>query len=482
MTGARQIVAGAPRAKLGRTHPLLIQRKCACGGSAGLDGECAECREERLRRKPQLQAKLELGRPDDEFEREADRVADAVAGGEGPAEVHARAPERAAQRQPAAPEEEEEEVLEIDRGGIDGPSSSLAGEVRSAMEGRLGFDFASVRVHSDDRAAASARALGARAYTAGRDIVFGAGQYAPATDPGRRLLAHELAHVVQQGAAPRLPDTAGEKLRETGGLRVQRDLALEPPHPEAVAVPLTPAQVRSAIAYNQYRFKDPWSIRTVRDVIGLEPVPAIVDEALVQAVARWQAERGLTADGQIGPDTTATFVAELRAEDERRDALLLLLDNYVTAVTTTGPTFGPCRRFNWVIDWETSLRSGFIVQEIINDNDIRDCTGAVQAAPSTPHYWEAWPVDAHGTVGDTGSDTWARARRNGTRGTWGMRSRVYTVLRLDPAAGFAAGGVPDAGILRSTVTRPTNLGPEVLTRRAGGRWDCCTAPFFHRAR
>jgi Domain of unknown function (DUF4157) len=66
--------------------------------------------------------------------------------------------------------------------------------------------FANVRVHADERAAESARALGARAYTIGSDIVFGGGTFAPQTPAGRRLLAHELAHVVQQrGAAPAGP-------------------------------------------------------------------------------------------------------------------------------------------------------------------------------------------------------------------------------------------------------------------------------------
>jgi hypothetical protein len=67
------------------------------------------------------------------------------------------------------------------------------------MAGRFGRDFSDVRVHTDAVAAESARRLDARAYTIGRDIVFGAGQYAPSTDYGRQTLAHELAHVVQQG-------------------------------------------------------------------------------------------------------------------------------------------------------------------------------------------------------------------------------------------------------------------------------------------
>jgi hypothetical protein len=74
----------------------------------------------------------------------------------------------------------------------------LAPGVRRAMETRLGHSFADVRVHSDARAAGDARALGARAFAVGRDVVFGARQFAPGTPAGRALLAHELAHVVQQ--------------------------------------------------------------------------------------------------------------------------------------------------------------------------------------------------------------------------------------------------------------------------------------------
>jgi hypothetical protein len=70
------------------------------------------------------------------------------------------------------------------------------------MELRFGFDFSQVRVHTDAQAAESARAVNALAYTVGSDIVFGAGQYAPGTAAGKRLLAHELTHVVQQGSKP----------------------------------------------------------------------------------------------------------------------------------------------------------------------------------------------------------------------------------------------------------------------------------------
>lgn len=76
---------------------------------------------------------------------------------------------------------------------------SLDTEARAFMEPRFGHDFSQVRIHRSERATRSALALGAQAYTLGSDIVFGQGAYAPETQDGRRLLAHELAHVVQAG-------------------------------------------------------------------------------------------------------------------------------------------------------------------------------------------------------------------------------------------------------------------------------------------
>jgi hypothetical protein len=70
--------------------------------------------------------------------------------------------------------------------------------MRASMERRFAHDFSSVRIHADARAAESAEHVNARAYTVGANVVFGAGQYAPDSQVGQRLIAHELAHVVQQ--------------------------------------------------------------------------------------------------------------------------------------------------------------------------------------------------------------------------------------------------------------------------------------------
>ena len=78
------------------------------------------------------------------------------------------------------------------------PGQPLDGATREFFSSRFGHDFAHVRVHADAGAAESARSVHALAYTVGSDVVFGAGQYAPGTRAGKQLLAHELAHVVQQ--------------------------------------------------------------------------------------------------------------------------------------------------------------------------------------------------------------------------------------------------------------------------------------------
>ena len=88
------------------------------------------------------------------------------------------------------------------------PGRALDLPLRVGMESRFGYDLSGVRVHTDDKAAHSALALGTRAYSAGQHVVFGPGRYQPSSPSGARLLAHELAHVVQAKAHPR-PEKRG---------------------------------------------------------------------------------------------------------------------------------------------------------------------------------------------------------------------------------------------------------------------------------
>jgi hypothetical protein len=114
---------------------------------------------------------------------------------------------------------------------------------RAAMERRFGYDFAGVRFHIGSEAEQSAAAVNALAYTVGHHVVFGAGQYSPHTDDGRRLIAHELAHVVQQrdwadsGARPdriSSPNDAGEQEAERAAGAVMAGLTVEVPAQKGV--------------------------------------------------------------------------------------------------------------------------------------------------------------------------------------------------------------------------------------------------------
>jgi len=91
-----------------------------------------------------------------------------------------------------------EQVPDIVYDVLRSPGQPLDRGTREFMEGRFNHDFSAVRIHTDDRAADSARAVNARAYTVGSDVVFGRGQYRPATGDGKRILAHELTHTIQQ--------------------------------------------------------------------------------------------------------------------------------------------------------------------------------------------------------------------------------------------------------------------------------------------
>lgn len=154
---------------------LATPRACPFGGA------CHVCP---LR----VQAKMRLSRPRDHHEQEADRLAAQIVSRED-----AGAPGDREQTPPGpAPS---------------GANLPLPPALRQFFEPRLGCDFGRVRVHSDGAAAQAADALGARAFTVGSDIFFGAHQYAPATRVGRGLLAHELAHVRQQGQDG--PENAG---------------------------------------------------------------------------------------------------------------------------------------------------------------------------------------------------------------------------------------------------------------------------------
>ena len=146
-----------------------------------------------------IQTKLTINQPNDRYEQEADRVADQVM----------KMPELRVQRQPIKDEliqtkmarDVTPEVTPAISSGIQslqGGGRPLSRSERGFFEPRFGADFSNVRVHNDMRAASVAKSVNARAFTLGHNVVFGAGEYSPDVLAGRKLLAHELTHVVQQ--------------------------------------------------------------------------------------------------------------------------------------------------------------------------------------------------------------------------------------------------------------------------------------------
>jgi len=176
----------------------VLQRKCACGNQTLGGGECAECG----KKKRGLQRKLTIGASNDPLEREADRVADQVMA----APVHSAVSDTPLRIQRYA--KQATESADTAPASVDNVLASSGRPLESTllqdMEQRFGRDFSQVRVHSGVAAEQSARDVSADAYTAGNNIVFGAGQLAPRTHEGRRLIAHELTHVVQQSGAERV--------------------------------------------------------------------------------------------------------------------------------------------------------------------------------------------------------------------------------------------------------------------------------------
>lgn len=295
----------APAVSSATSAAPVLRRKCACGGTPGPDGECEQCKRKRMG-----------------LQRSAAAAGPAVA----PPVVH--------------------EVLS-------GPGRALDAGARGAMEARFGHSFGHVRVHDDARAADSARAVGAHAYTVGPHVVFAEGRYAPGSSEGRRLIAHELAHVVQQGGAAvpapgALPVGAADDAHEREAERaaaaggpvggrsaaaVQRafgdpprlvpDLQLTPPQPPPF---LLPGSVREA-----YVLPAPPVIRLQEPTLGRDETPRVrlldtqiqgpppMTPVMILPVPRCVPARPLTWADFPGPAQAGAFAAETRVTLPRID-------------------------------------------------------------------------------------------------------------------------------------------------------------------
>ncbi len=239
------LLSRQPSSLLSRQPSTIMQRQTSEGGESGgetvddlprvrLGGRTFAQFTGGTSSPPPIQPKLQLGPAGDKYEQEADRVARQVVRG-----LAAPAPalQRSAVRRPVhafaippvqrdATDEEELQAKPnhgLEGGEVDtdvarsiqsakGGGTPLHDGVRSSMEQGFGADFGGVRVHTGGQADALNRSLNARAFTTGSDIFFGKGEYNPGSSGGQELLAHELTHTVQQGAAG-----------------VQRDFRVDPP-------------------------------------------------------------------------------------------------------------------------------------------------------------------------------------------------------------------------------------------------------------
>lgn len=256
---------------------IQLKSHCACGGG------CPRCKSE-----PDRSGRMPISQPGDAYEREADDVAERVMRMAEPPGI-ASAPS-AIQRKCAECEDEEQTAIQTKRGplrnaeavldpGAAEPAAERGGaplpiEVRSYFEPRFRHDFSQVRVHTDALAAESAQSLKARAYTIGSDISFGSGEFAPATHRGRRLLAHELTHTIQQRSST----------NASNGLSIARQPVDKPAEETAKKEP-----EKKEPEKKEAEKKEPEKVKPETKFGSPKVVWQIFDDLVLKLPQRWQA-------------------------------------------------------------------------------------------------------------------------------------------------------------------------------------------------
>jgi len=322
-----------------------------------------------------IQHKLAVSTPGDPLEREADRVAEMVtrmANGETHESELAREPRSG----------------QVGTAGTAAPPSVTAvlgarGEplepsLRAYFEPRFGRDFSQVRLHTDGAAAHAARSIQARAFASGGDIVFAAGEYAPATAQGQRLLAHELAHVVQQGAAASSNSVEPSRVDKAPGTPVTVQKDISPGFITRQNISQTAdALSKGTTAGSGVQF---WPIQLtgtyigpVSRVGGLAGTPnrlsVIVGQKLtLNALARlilplWNSATPFTPEGA----TAALITADLTADQLAR-GLLVYNQSYLRVVSQPAPSmtgFASGLRFPLPVEIDASTK-GMVNKDLIN--------------------------------------------------------------------------------------------------------------------
>ncbi|HXB69537.1 MAG TPA: DUF4157 domain-containing protein [Candidatus Acidoferrales bacterium] len=469
-----------------------------------------------------IQTKLTVNRPGDRFEQQADHVADAVMRMPDPASAqkftgldanpslllrlcaHCEEEKQANSdddqefnakevpgRTPEVPPAAGQQIGAVRRSG----GHNLPPSARGFFEPRFGRDFSDVRIHTGDQAAQSAKQVNALAYTVGRDIVFGAGQYAPDSCGGRRLLAHELTHVVQQtGGGPELVQrTCGRAIGEPTdcmdnhddppGDRVLFDVNCDTYRPGAISV--VEAFADSMTTSDKVRvhgFASMDGDPDINDNLSCARAVRVAADLEAFGASHDQIERPLLKHGATpGPAAQRRAVVLERKPGASRPVVPQL----TAGVMVTND--GGCGNLSRTITWNLSRNSdatngGFILQEITFVWDVKDCSDtamAINNLPSPLHYFEAWRV-APGTDTITScvtTDTWSTNWPNCTSGNVSITGHaVYrdNVAAL-PGSMFTPNPATLANCLDSSQADPALGGnpSRPVDRQLSFHWGCC---------
>ena len=429
-----------------------IQRSLAAGGTGVpfLQRKCAACtkQEDQLGRGV-VQTKLAINKPGDVFEQEADRIAVAVMdatsmysstpiGGTATAMQRScecggtcadcKRDQEVMQRSMAHPASQTGTAPAIVHEVLSTPGHSLDGATRDFMESRFGTTFESVRVHTDSRAAESASTVNALAYTVGKDVVFARNQYAPTTQHGQRLLAHELTHVLQQDHARFSRHNAQEPRSNQNSLLsrtekvLQRACGKKGIGTPGDCVPSKQEPVGDLVLF-KVNCDDFATARDKQTVVDFADSMDANDSVVVHGLASTDGDATFNDNLSCARAVKAKNVLKENKIDEPKISLIkhgatpgpaaqrrsVVLERtpgasrpsipQLRAEIETAPTGGICGGDTFRIRWSLSRNSdalgGFVIQDVLFNWNVRDCKGATVPTPpftSPLRYFETWRV------------------------------------------------------------------------------------------
>ncbi|MFA5326310.1 MAG: DUF4157 domain-containing protein [Prolixibacteraceae bacterium] len=197
-------------------------------------------------------------------------------------------------------------------GSMPGKGNPISADANAFFSSRMGYDFSDVKVHTDKEAADSAKDLNAKAYTVKNNIVFNEGQYNPESTEGKRLMAHELTHVVQQGSSKKEQSAHHHLGSSTNESTVQR-------------MPLLDALAeKAAIAHNRKLF-DNKSVMIIQLITGSK-VDGGMGSLTVEAIAKFQTANGLGPNGKVDDATLDALFTNRVTRGRQEHAIQLVVD------------------------------------------------------------------------------------------------------------------------------------------------------------